>query len=298
MQLHQRSGFSINTNRAFIIGICLNSVFVIFEIIAGFYSNSLSLLSDAFHNLSDVTALALALFAYKLSFRKSTNKFTYGFKKSTILAPVLNATILLIVIGAVGFEAVVRLQNPQPVYEKSVIVVAFVGIIINSISAILFLKDKNRDLNIRAAFIHLAGDAMISAGVVITGIIILFTDWYWLDAIASLLIILVIIRNTYNVLWGSFRLSLDAVPADINVSNIRENIMRIKGIVDIHDLHVWSMSSTETAMTVHAVLNGNPDMKSTLSIKSQINDLLKKFNIFHTTIEFEHQDNPCEQHDC
>ncbi len=298
MQHNHRLSYSANIKRAFLIGIYLNSAFVVFELAAGFYSNSLSLLSDAFHNLSDVTALALALFAYKLSFKKSTNKFTYGYKKSTILAPVINAVILLIVIGAVGYEALVRLQNPQPVYGKSVIIVAFIGIVINSVSALLFLKDKDRDLNIKAAFIHLAGDALISAGVVITGIIILFTDWYWLDAIASLIIILVIIRNTYNVLWDSFRLSLDAVPEGINTSEIRENIMKIIGVIEIHDLHIWSISSTETALTVHAVLSGNPDMITTLSIKSQITEMLKEHNIFHTTIEFEHQDNPCEQQDC
>jgi cobalt-zinc-cadmium efflux system protein len=295
---HHKTSYSTDINKAFIIGILLNVTFVICEIIAGFMSNSLSLLTDAFHNLGDVAGLTLALIAFRLSFKKATDKFTYGFKKSTILVSVINAIILLIAIGAVGYEAIQRLKHPEPIVESTVIIVAFIGIIINAVSAWLFFRDKNKDLNIKSAYIHMAGDALVSAGVVITAAIIYFTKLYWLDPMVSLLIILVIIRSSYVVLKESIRLSLDAVPAAISISEIREHILEIKGIIDIHDLHIWPMSTTETALTVHVVLTGNPDIKETTIIKNKITDLLKHHDIFHTTIDFEHKDNPCEQQDC
>jgi cobalt-zinc-cadmium efflux system protein len=296
--MSHKHSYSTNINKAFLIGICLNVVFVISELAAGFFSNSLSLMTDAFHNLSDVAGLALALIAFRLSFRKSTDRFTYGFKKSTILVSVVNAIILFIAIGAVGFEAVVRLNNPEPIVESTVIIVAFIGIIINAVSAFLFFRDKNKDLNIKSAYIHLAADALVSAGVVVSGIIIYFTKYDWLDPVVSILVILVIIRSTYIVLKESFKLSLDAVPQEINLSEIKDKIININGVVDIHDLHIWSMSTTETALTVHLVLSGNPDIAATAGIKAEITEMLHDFKIHHTTIEFEHKDSDCEQQDC
>lgn len=296
--MQHKHTYSSGINKAFIIGICLNVAFVIAELFAGFLSNSLSLLTDAFHNLSDVAGLTLALIAFRLSFRKSTDRFTYGYKKSTILVSVVNALILFIAIGAVGYEAVIRLRNPEPIIERTVILVALIGIIINAASAFLFFKDKNKDLNIKSAYIHLAADALVSAGVVVAGIIIYFTNYYWLDPVVSIIVILVIIRSSYIVLKESFKLSLDAVPQNINLSDIRKKISGINGIVDIHDLHIWSMSTTETALTVHLVLSGNPDIAATSGIKAEITEMLHEFNIFHTTIEFEQPDNSCEQQDC
>ena len=295
---HHRASYSTDINKAFTIGIALNVTFVVCEIVAGFMSNSLSLLSDAFHNLGDVAGLTLALIAFRLSFKKATDKFTYGYKKSTILVSVVNAIILLIAIGAVGYEAIYRLKHPEPIVERTVIIVACIGIIINAVSAWLFFRDKNKDLNIKAAYIHMAADTLVSAGVVIAAAIIYFTKLYWLDPLVSLMIIIVIIRSSYVVLKESIRLSLDAVPSNISIAEIREHILEIKGIIDIHDLHIWPMSTTETALTVHIVLSGNPDIKETTSIKKKITDLLKHHDIFHTTIDFEHKDNPCEQQDC
>ena len=289
---------SLSKGKAFKIGIWLNITFVLAEIIAGLLSNSLSLLTDAFHNLGDVVGLSLSLYAINLSFRKSTDKFTYGFKKSTILVSIANAIILLIAIGAVGFEAISRLRNPEPVTETTVMIVATFGIVINVLSALLFFRDKNKDLNVKSAYIHMAADALISAGVVIAAVIIHFTELFWIDPLVSLIIIIVIIRTTYSVLKESISMSMDAVPANINILDIRKNIMLIKGIIDLHDLHIWHMSTTETALTVHIVLNGNPDINETSVIKARIINMLKDYNIHHTTIDFEHLDNPCEQQDC
>ena len=298
MSHHQTHQDSVEIKRAFIIGICLNASFVILELIAGFYANSLSLLSDAFHNVSDVAALALSMFAFKLSFKKSTEKFTYGYKKSTILVPILNATMLLIITGGIGYAAIMRLETPKTVNGLPVIIVAFVGIIINSLSAFFFLKEKDKDLNIKGSFIHLAADALIALGVVFTGIIIYYTKLYWLDSVVSIAIILVVIINTYSVLRDGVRMSLDAVPSDISVSEIREKMLKIAGIEDIHDLHIWPMSTTETALTVHVVVEGNQDMNLTGNIKTQINNMLKQDHIFHTTIDFEQKDSPCGQPEC
>lgn len=209
---HHAHAVPSKINRAFIIGIILNSVFVITEAIAGLWSHSLALLTDAGHNLGDVAGLALVLVAAKLSLKKTTNQNTFGYRQSTVLVALINAFLLLVTVGAIGYEAILRIGEPNPIQGKVVAIVATVGIIINSLTALLFMKDKEKDLNIKGAYLHMATDALVSLGVVISGIIIVYTDWFWLDSIVSLIIVVIIIYGTWDLLKESLRLSLNNFP--------------------------------------------------------------------------------------
>lgn len=294
---HHHSHEIKNVSNAFVAGIILNSVFVIAEFAAGFYYNSLALLSDAGHNLSDVATLALSLFAFKLAQSKSTHRFTYGFHKSTILASLVNAIILLIAVGSIGWEAIQRFLHPVEVQGNVISLIAGLGIVINSVSAFLFFRQKDAELNSKGAFLHLLVDAMVSAGVVVAGLFITYTGKTWIDPVISLVIMLVVILSTWSLLKESLRLSLDAVPVEIDLEKIKQAVLKTKGVKDIHHLHVWAMSTTQNAMTAHLIIDQANTKDAVSEIKKQVKHALLHLNIQHATLETENENEPCED-DC
>jgi cobalt-zinc-cadmium efflux system protein len=287
-----------SVNTAFIVGIILNFLFVLIEVISGLHIHSLSLLSDAGHNLADVASLAMSLFAFRMIKVKATTKFTYGYKKTTILVALLNAAILLLSIGAIGFEAIRRLIEPQPVPGKVISIVAAIGIAINTITALLFLRNKESDLNIKSAFMHLLADAIVSAGLVVGGIIIFYTHLYWVDALLSLVIAAVILISTWQLLKDSLKLSLDGVPEGINLQEVQNAVMRMKGVKDFHHIHIWALSTTENALTAHLVVSNDTDLNSLESLKHQIKHELLHLNIQHATLETEMENAHCAEPEC
>jgi len=285
-------------NRAFVIGIVLNFLFVIIEVIVGLSIHSLSLLSDAGHNLADVASLAMALIAIRLLKIKPTDKYTYGYKKTTILVALLNAAILLISLGAIGYEAVHRFMTPEPVPGKTISIVAAIGIAINAVTALLFMRDRENDLNVRGAFLHLLSDAVVSAALVIGGIIIVFTNLYWIDSVLSLLVAIVILFSTWQLLRDSLRLSLDGVPQGIEIKKIRETIARIPGVKDFHHIHIWAISTTENALTAHLCVDREATLEFIEQLKHTIKHELLHQNIQHATLEIEMENAPCDEGDC
>jgi cobalt-zinc-cadmium efflux system protein len=295
---HGKSVVLTNVNNAFIIGIVLNLVYVIIQIIIGLRINSLSLLSDAGHNFLDVAGLALSLLAFKLTKAKASSKYTYGYKKSSILISLINAVVLLISIGAIGYEAIFRFQNPQPIPGLTIAIVSAIGIFINGISAFMFFREKDKDINVKSAFLHLMADALVSLALVVGGIIIYYTHLYWIDPVLSLLVCGVIIASTWNLLKESFRLSLDGVPSDVNIQDIREIALKIKGVEEIHHLHVWAISTTENALTAHIIVNENETLQNIHTIKEGLKHELQHHNIHHITIETETKNNDCDEKEC
>jgi cobalt-zinc-cadmium efflux system protein len=285
---HDHSHTLTNLNRAFYIGIGLNLLFVLAEAIAGLYINSLSLLSDAGHNLADVAGLALSLIAYRMAKVTPTGKYTYGYRKTTILVALFNSVLLLISIGIIGYEAIHRLLNPGPLPGFAIALVAGIGIIINGGTALLFLRDRNKDINIKSAYLHMLSDAMVSLALVIGGIVIYYTGWYWVDPVLGIIVALIILKSTWGLLRSSLRLSLDAVPENVDLDKIRENVLRLDGVKDIHHIHAWGLSTTTNALTAHIVLNDDANIGEMEKIKKAIKHELEHLNIQHATLEFEH----------
>ncbi|WP_145859693.1 cation diffusion facilitator family transporter [Pedobacter suwonensis] len=283
-------------NKAFIIGIVLNLTYVLVQIIIGLRINSLSLLSDAGHNFLDVAGLALAMLAFKLSKSKATAKYTYGQKKASILISLLNAVILLISIGAIGYEAIFRFQNPQPLPGVTIAIIAAIGIVINGVSAFMFFRDKDRDINVKAAFLHLASDALVSLGLVVGGLIIYYTHLYWIDPLLSLIICTVIIVSTWNLLKDSLRLSLDGVPESIDLEKVKAAVMKTDGVKGFHHVHVWAISTSQNALTGHVVVSGEFSNIQIGTLKNKIKHELEHLNIQHATLETEVEE--CENGDC
>jgi len=282
---HAHTHAPANYGRAFAIGVTLNLAFVVLEVIYGRVSHSLALVADAGHNLSDVLGLVLAWGAMMLARRRPTPERTYGFRRSSILAALINAAVLLISVGAIAWEAIGRVSHPAAVAETTVIVVASVGILINTGTAVMFMSGRKRDLNIRGAFVHMATDAVIALGVVLTGVAMLETGWLWLDPIVSLVIVALIVYGTWGLLRDSLNLALDAVPEGIDMNDVKEYLAGLPTCVDVHDLHVWGMSTTEAALTAHLV------MAQTIcddALLAKITDELhRKFGIEHTTLQVE-----------
>lgn len=285
-------------NRVFIIGIALNAAFVVIEAIAGFATHSLSLLTDAGHNLSDVAALALSLFAFRLTQMKPNERFTYGYSKTTILVALLNAVVLFVAVGGIGYEAAQRFLHPKPLQGGAMAVVAAAGIIVNGVSALLFLRDKDKDLNVKGAYLHLVADALVSLGVVVAGVIIIFTQWYWVDSVVSLVIIAVIIYSTWGLLWDSLRLSLDAVPKSVNIEKVKSEILKIEGVRNIHHIHVWALSTQANAMTAHLVIDENFNATQEQHLKEAVKHELLHHSIQHATLETERGIGKCEDEKC
>lgn len=292
---HSHSHVPKNFDRSFAIGIALNFGFVVVEAIYGALANSLALLSDAGHNLSDVLALLLAWGASIWARRTPTERRTYGFRRSSILVALFNALILLVAAGGIAWEAILRFIHPEPVASDTVMLVAFVGILINGFTAWLFMSGKEQDVNIRGAYLHMAADAAISFGVVVAAIAIHLTNWLWLDPAASILIVIVITYSTWELLRESLDLALDAVPKNIRPAEVEAYLSGLPGVAAVHDLHIWSISTTEVALTVHLV---KPDAVIDDVLLSQINkELHYKFGIAHTPIQLEQGNNahPCAQ---
>jgi len=285
-------------SKAFIFGIILNGAYVVIQVIAGIVTHSMALLSDAGHNLSDVASLALSLLAFRLAKAKPTDSFTYGFKKTTILAALTNAVVLLITIGMLGYESVNRLLHPQPVEGGLVAIVAGIGIAINLASAFFFFRNKEHDLNTKGAYLHLMTDALVSLGVVVSGLIISFTKWYWLDGAVSIVVLVVILIGTWSLLTESLRLSMDAVPEGVNVETIEKVINKINGVESIHHMHIWAMSTTENALTTHLVLNEQLSFDDKMKLVNKIKHELLHNKIHHATIELESAEVPCNDEEC
>ena len=280
------------TGRAFTIGIALNLIFVAVEFAAGLRLDSVALISDAGHNLSDVIGLVLALLAFKLARIRPTSRYTYGYKKSTVLVSLLNACILLVAVGAILVESIRKLSDPQPVAGDSVAWVAGVGIVINALTAWLFVRDKEKDLNIKGAYLHMAADALVSAGVVVSGLAMRWTGWYAIDPIVGIVIALVILISTSKLLFASLRLSMDGVPAGIDIERLRAELLDdLPEIRDIHHLHIWPISTTENALTAHIVVRTFDDMART---KRRLRERLSAHAIQHITLEFEKEGAPCD----
>lgn len=282
-----------NYRRAFLMGTLLNVSFVVIEAGAGFLTGSLALLADAGHNLSDVLGLLIAWGANYLSRLPPTQRYTYGFRRSSILAALLNALLLMLAMGGITWEAVHRLAAPSPIAGGILIAVAGAGVVINTLTALLFQAGRDRDLNIRGAFLHMAADALVSLGVVLAGIAILLTGWYWFDPVISLIIVAVVVWGTWDLLKDALKLALDAVPAHIEPLAVRAFLAELPQVERVHDLHIWAMSTTQTALTVHLVMpTGHPGDRF-LADTSQA--LRQHFGIEHVTIQVEtgDPDHPC-----
>lgn len=282
---HNKKPHSNFNNRRFKLGIILNLAFVVIEFLFGLFSNSLALIADAGHNFSDVIALLIAWGASYLVSKKPTSKFTYGFKKSSIIAAQLNSLILLVAIGVILLEALNRLTSLQQVEGNILIIVAGFGIVINGLTTYLFHSGKDYDINIKGAYLHMLADTLVSVGVVISGIVIVFTKAYWVDPIVSIIIVIVIFWSTWKLLRESTKLSLDAVPESVNIDKIKEYLDSFEGICGYHDLHVWALSTTETALTVHLIKDNNTSSNKILD--EVVSYLKQNFDIRHTTIQIE-----------
>lgn len=272
-------------NSAFAVGVILNIGFVAVEVGYGLLADSLALIADAGHNLSDVVSLLLAWGASILAAKAATERRTYGLRKATVMASLASAIILLIALGGIAWEAVNRFMDPEPVAGMTVIVVAAIGVVINTITALLFIKGQKHDLNLRGAFLHMAADAGVSLGVVAAGTVIHFTGWLWIDPVISLAIVVVVFMGTWDLLRESFNYAVDAVPKSIDIPGIKQYLEKLDNVRRIHDLHVWPLSTTEFALTVHLVVDSEKVDNAFLSkIQQHLRD---HYGIEHATIQIE-----------
>lgn len=282
-------------NGIYIISIVLNAAFVAIEAATGFISNSLGLVSDAGHNLSDVFSLMLAMIAFKLAHSRQKGRFTYGYRKSSILISLLNAIILLVAVGVITVESISKFRDPDPVDGNLVMWTAGAGILINGFTAWLLMRKQNHDINTRGAFLHMAADTMVSVGVVISGLTIRLTGFYMIDPIIGLIIAGVILFSTIELLSESLKMSIDAAPESINIDEITEIITSVPGVTEIHHLHIWPISTTETALTVHIVTE---DISKGDEIRTALVRKLAEEGICHTTIQTESAGTQCTAREC
>ena len=290
---HHHQPASHNLGRAFALGVALNVGFVAIETTAGLWSNSLALLADAGHNLSDVLALLLAWGGATLAARQPSARFTFGLRSSSVLAALANALLLLAVCGAIAWEAIGRLHTSVAVPGATVIVVAACGVVVNAATALLFLRRRKADLNARGAFLHMAADALVSLGVAAAGVGMLLTGWTWLDPAVSLAVVVAIFASTWGLARDSLGLALHAVPAGIDPAAVRAYLAARPGVADVHDLHIWGMSTTENALSVHLVVpDGHPGDRF---LAETARALEQRFGIGHATLQIEHgdPDHPC-----
>jgi cobalt-zinc-cadmium efflux system protein len=290
---HDHSHAAANHNRAFAIGIALNIVFVLIEAGYGLVAHSLALIADAGHNLSDVVSLLLAWGASVLAGKTPTEKRTYGFRKVTIMASLSGAILLLVALGGITWEAVHRFMQPHPVAGVVIVVVAAIGVVINTVTALLFFSGQKHDLNIRSAFLHMAADAGVSLGVVFAGVIIMLKGWLWVDPVISLVVVIIILAGTWGLLRDSINLAIDAVPQGIDMAAIRDYLTGLENVTQMHDLHVWALSTTEIALTVHLVVTDeSPSNELLHRVQRHLHD---HFGIEHSTIQVEKGD---EEYNC
>ena len=280
---HTHSHAPANFDRAFGIGITLNLAFVALEAFFGWRGDSLALLADAGHNLSDVAALVLAWVAALAGRRRASARYTYGFKRASILAAFANALLLLVAMGSLAWEALSRLQSPQTTDAVTVMAVAGLGIVVNGATALLFMRGREHDLNIRGAYLHMAGDALVSAGVVVAGALTLWPGWTWLDPAASLAIAFVIVWGSWRLLRESMRLLFDGVPEHIALPAVRDYLAALPGVADVCDLHVWAIGTEQVAMTAHLVVRAEQGGDAFLRVATQ--GLQARFRIAHVTLQ-------------
>ena len=285
MEHHHTYSSSIKLSNAFKIGISINVIFIIVEGLAGLISNSTALIADAGHNLSDVLTLILSWIAVILSQRQPTLKFTYGFRRSTILAALLNTILLLVAVGFIIYETAWRLSHPVTINANSMIIVASIGIVVNGFTAWLFMKDKSRDLNIRSAYVHFLSDALVSLGVVIAGLLVKYTGIQWFDSAVSFIIIAVILYGSYKLLIDSVNLALDAVPDNIKIEHVLDYLKSLPEVAGVHDLHIWSLGTTNAALTVHLKTCVPTEVSFITSIQHKLHE---QFDIEHSTIQIEY----------
>ena len=282
---HHAHAARADHGRAFVIGIALNLAYVAAEVGFGVVSGSLALLADAGHNLGDVLGLALSWGAAVLSRRQPSQRFTYGFRSSSILAALANAIVLSVVTGGIAWEALWRLSHPVAVAGSTIAWVAAIGILVNGATALLFAQGRSRDLNVKSAFVHMAADALVAAGVVVAGIAIALTGLPWLDPAVSLVVSAVIIYGTWDLIKHAMSLALDAVPEGVDAAAVRAHLAALPGVAAIHDLHIWGMSTTETALTCHLVMPGGHPGDAALGQLGR--ELDERFGIHHATIQIE-----------
>ncbi|GAB2848769.1 cation diffusion facilitator family transporter [Pseudoduganella ginsengisoli] len=282
---HHHHGDPNSQGRAFAIAIALNAIFVAIEFTYGFLANSTALMADAGHNLSDVLGLALAWGAAILARQAPTTRYTYGLRSSSMLAALFNAMLLMAACGAIAWEAVLQLMHPSPVAGATVSIVAAIGIAVNGGSAMLFMSGSKDDINVRGAYLHLAADAAISLGVLLSGVAVMFTGWTWLDPAVSLAIVAIIMASTWSLLKESLKMVMAGVPDSVNADAIEQFLRSREGVRDVHDLHIWAMSTTETALTAHLVIPGGyPGDQAIDDIAAQ---LKAEFSIHHCTLQVE-----------
>ncbi|MDI4236924.1 cation diffusion facilitator family transporter [Bradyrhizobium sp. 31Argb] len=277
--------------RAFAIGASLNTAFVIAELVFGYAANSLALISDAVHNLSDVFSLLLAWGAAWLAGRRPTETHTYGYRRASILAALFNAGLLLVAVGGIAVEAVNRLREPAEVAGWTVVWVAALGILVNGGTALLFMRGRHGDLNIRGAYLHMAADASVSLGVVIAALLIMSTGWLWIDPAISLVIAIVVLVSGWGLMRDSVNLALDAVPRGIELVEVRDFLRTLDGVSEVHDLHIWAMSTNETALTAHLVRPGGHD---DAFLHRVCTELSHRFKIHHATLQVEADGAACK----
>lgn len=278
------SGSADRMTRAFRLGIWINLLYVIIEAAFGFFYNSMGLLSDAGHNLSDVASLLIALIAFRAARIKPTNSFTYGYRKATVMASVVNAIILYVAVVLILIESIEKILNPVAVDGEVVAWVAGIGIVINGFTAFMFLKDSKQDLNIKGAYLHMVADTLVSVGVVVAGIVMMLTGWYLVDPIIGIIIALIIAVSSWSLLRESLRLAFDGVPSGIDLAKVKESILGVEAVESLHHLHVWSLSTTDVAMTVHVVVR---DAASIDRAIAEIRAAVAPLGINHPTIEAE-----------
>lgn len=294
---HSVSNFE-GINKAFYIGIGLNALFTAIEFIVGTQTGSLALIADASHNLSDVVSLIVSLIGMRLAKKTATYLYTYGYKKASILASLINSTLLIFIVVKIFIEAFERITSPPPVIGQAIIITAIIGIVINSVSAFLFYKGQKQDVNIKGAFLHLIVDAVVSAGVVVSGIVIYYSNWNIIDPLISFIIGIVILVSTWNLLKESIRLTLDGVPKEVDLDRVEELLLKNAQIKSIHHLHVWALSSSQNALTVHVVLQNGGDTHEFIKAKHELKHQLEHLNIQHATIEIDNEVHECFDQNC
>ena len=292
---HHHTAPTQSLNGIFIFSIVLNVLFVLIEAGVGLWQDSLSLLSDAGHNLSDVFSLLLVLVAFRLAKVHSNERYTYGYRKSTVLISLLNAVILLVAVGAIVIESIHKFSEPAEVNGIAVSWTAGVGILINGLTAFLLMHGQKNDLNVRGAFLHMVADTLVSVGVVISGIIIYYTGWNMVDPIVSLIIAAVILISTWELLSDSLRLAVDGIPDGVDKHEIEQELLENEHVSEVHHVHIWAISTTETALTAHVVVD---DLTNWPQVAHQLKHELAEHGIQHATLEPETPDTPCIDHEC
>ncbi len=292
---HHEIGQDSSLKGIYIVSIALNLLFVAVEAGVGLWQGSLGLLSDAGHNLGDVFSLVLALVAFRLAMTHANSKYTYGYRKGSVLISLLNAIILLVAVGAILVESIHKFTNPEPIDGGAIAWTAGVGIVVNGLTAWLLMKHQKNDINTRGAFLHMAADTLVSVGVVISGIVISLTGWYFIDPIIGIVVAIVILVGTWDLLSESLRMSMDAVPESIDSEAVVSTVAGMPEVADVHHVHIWPISTTQTAFTAHVVVAGDNEPEA---VVAEVKKRLKEFGIGHATIETEREGHECGEQDC